>query len=82
LDHDGAEWGGSGKTIDWAKAKEFIEQCKLPVILAGGINAENIELAIHSTHPNGVDISSGVESSPGIKSPEKLKLLFNTVRPK
>ena len=79
LDHAGSEWGGSGKTIDWSKAKSFISKSSVPVILAGGLNAQNILEAVNEANPFGVDLSSGVETSPGIKSEEKLRDLFQTL---
>ena len=49
------------------------------MILAGGINAENVSVAISAVKPAFLDISSGVESSPGIKDKMKLEQLFNAV---
>jgi phosphoribosylanthranilate isomerase len=66
--------GGIGKLADWplaVRAKAFGS-----VILAGGLNSENIRNAIETVKPFAVDVSSGVESQPGIKSPEKLHKLF------
>ena len=59
------KYGGSGKTFDWQRIPE---SSGLPIILAGGLNAENVSTAIAAVHPYAVDVSSGVESSPGIKS--------------
>jgi phosphoribosylanthranilate isomerase len=70
--------GGTGKTFDWGiavKAKAFG-----PVILSGGITPANVAEAARRVRPFAIDISSGVESSPGIKDPEKIRHLFNVVR--
>ncbi|MBU2511844.1 phosphoribosylanthranilate isomerase [bacterium] len=72
------EYGGTGKTFDWRLLAEIKQ--KYEIILAGGLNPENIKQAIHSVQPYGVDISSGVEEKPGIKSIEKLKLLFERIK--
>ncbi len=71
------EKGGSGKTFRWdfVAGKTFNK----PVILAGGLNNENILSAIESVGPHAVDISSGVEDEPGIKNHDKLEELFETV---
>lgn len=70
--------GGTGKKINW----EFFKQINSnkPLILAGGLNPENIQEAINMTQPYAVDVSSGVESSPGVKSPEKIKIFCEQVK--
>ena len=78
LDHaERGEWGGTGKQVDWEKAGIYPKE---KLILAGGIHAGNIVLANHKVRPFAFDLSSGVESSPGIKSPEKLKELFEIAK--
>ena len=69
------ELGGTGKSFDSdiaIEAKHF----GMPIILAGGVNPDNIKNLVIKTVPYGVDISSGVESSKGIKDHNKLKELF------
>ncbi len=69
--------GGTGEQFRW---QWIPEQLSLPVILAGGLTAENIAQAIHHVRPYAVDVSSGVESAPGRKNVEKLKALVRAVR--
>jgi phosphoribosylanthranilate isomerase len=63
--------GGTGKTFNW----DLLKGAKVgrPLILSGGLNPANVEAAVKLLHPYGVDVSSGVESSPGKKDRRKLK---------
>jgi phosphoribosylanthranilate isomerase len=61
---------GSGQTADWKKAAAIAERADL--ILAGGLSVANVATAIATVAPWGVDVSSGVESSPGTKDPEMI----------
>jgi phosphoribosylanthranilate isomerase len=71
--------GGTGKTFDWSIARTAT--IKYPrVILAGGLNPQNIEEAVSTVLPYGVDINSGVEIKPGIKNPRKMRDAVQTVR--
>ncbi len=72
--------GGTGKSFDWDFLKENKDFVKNSFI-AGGINAENISILLEEYSPWGVDISSGVEMSPGKKDPVKLHQLFKKVEP-
>jgi phosphoribosylanthranilate isomerase len=64
------QFGGTGHRCDWAKAAAVASQHR--VILAGGLNPENVAEAVRQVHPYGVDVSSGVEEKPGQKDPEKV----------
>lgn len=68
--HVPGEHGGTGKTFDWTKMPEKNIGHR---ILAGGLDAENVAKAIRIACPDAVDVSSGVESQPGIKNHETLK---------
>jgi phosphoribosylanthranilate isomerase len=63
----GAEIGGTGRPYDWSIAAELKGHSQKPVIMAGGLTPKNVAEAIKSARPFGVDVSSGVESSVGIK---------------
>ena len=71
--------GGTGLTFDWKLAAGY-KQLGFPLILAGGLNADNIEAAVRVAQPDGVDLSSGVELGPGHKDPEKIGKLMNGIR--
>jgi phosphoribosylanthranilate isomerase len=60
--------GGTGRKHSWAKSREIVEQCGIPVILSGGLTPRNVAEAIKEVKPYGVDVASGVESSGGRKS--------------
>ena len=71
-------FGGIGEILPWSTGRRFIENHPaLKVILAGGLNAANVAEAIRAVKPWGVDASSGLESSPGIKE-RKFNLSENT----
>ena len=75
--HDPVKRGGTGRTIDWTQAASAARL--RPVILSGGLTSGNVGDALRTVRPYAVDVSSGVESSPGIKDPEKLRALFAAV---
>lgn len=69
--------GGTGQTFDW---KLLPKNYSKPIILAGGLNPENIAEAVRETSVYALDLSSGVESSPGIKSKAKIDALMREVK--
>jgi phosphoribosylanthranilate isomerase len=69
--------GGTGKTFDWGLAREAKRYG--PIILAGGLAPENVGQAIREVRPFAVDVASGVELTPGIKDPAKLRAFFAAV---
>ncbi len=71
--------GGTGVTFDWSIA-EKVQNTGLPVIIAGGLTPDNIEDAVISTRPWGVDVSSGVEATPGIKDHDQVRLFVTGAR--
>ncbi len=70
--------GGTGETFDWSLARQA--GALGPIILAGGLNPENIGQAIKVAQPAAVDVASGVEASPGKKDPEKIRAFFGAIR--
>jgi indole-3-glycerol phosphate synthase/phosphoribosylanthranilate isomerase len=66
------EGGGTGTTFDWSIAQK-VQDAGLPVLIAGGLTVDNVPDAVGSIRPYGVDVSSGVEQSPGKKDHEKVK---------
>jgi phosphoribosylanthranilate isomerase len=75
--HDPVRFGGTGKTVNWDSARAVAAARR--TILAGGLNAANIKLAIRSVRPYGVDVSSGVESAPGVKDPNRMRTFFEAL---
>jgi phosphoribosylanthranilate isomerase len=72
--HDPIKRGGTGRPIDWSQAAAVARTRR--IILSGGLNAENVSAAIDAVEPYAVDVSSGVESAPGIKDAVKMRALF------
>jgi phosphoribosylanthranilate isomerase len=70
--------GGTGRAANWEAAAQIA--ARRAVILAGGLTAANVADAIATVRPWGVDVSSGVESAPGLKSLEKLTAFCRAVR--
>lgn len=76
--HDPVRQGGTGRTIDWTRAAKVAAERS--VILAGGLTPENVGAAIRTVKPVGVDVSSGVEQSPGVKDSARLAAFVAAVR--
>ncbi|USR93225.1 phosphoribosylanthranilate isomerase [Phormidium yuhuli AB48] len=66
--------GGTGQTLDWQALRSF--EPAIPWFLAGGLTPDNITQALTQLHPQGIDLSSGVERSPGDKDLDKVHALF------
>jgi len=77
-----AQPGGTGKRFDWEKTRGMVEALGLtiPTVVAGGLTSANVAEALTVFHPWGVDVSSGVESKPGKKDPEKVRAFIAAVR--
>lgn len=73
------EGGGTGVTFDWGVA-ERLQNSGLPVLIAGGLTPHNVKDAVTSVRPWGIDVSSGVESYPGKKDTEAVKLFIKEAR--
>ena len=80
LDTVSQQLGGTGKTHNWATSARLVELSTVPVLLSGGLSPSNVCDAIRAVKPFGVDVASGVESSPGRKSKEKVELFMRNAR--
>lgn len=72
--------GGTGVTHDWSISADIAESSRVPVILAGGLNPDNVASAIERVRPAGVDANSGLEHEDGRKDFEKIKAFVNAAR--
>ncbi len=78
VDTPSKQYGGTGQTFDWS-VLPAIQDRSLPLILSGGLNADNVGEAIHSVEPYAVDVSSGVELVKGVKDKEKIDQFIQAV---
>lgn len=78
-DAPAAGFGGSGTVFDWARLPAPTQR-RMPLVLAGGLNETNVIDAIERVRPFAVDVSSGVESAPGIKAAERMQRFCTAVR--
>jgi len=66
--------GGTGKTHDWSVSRQIVMRySEIPIILAGGLNSENVRSAIEYVHPFGVDVNSGTKAPDGFKDTRKME---------
>ena len=66
--------GGTGKTHDWSVSRQIVMRYpEVPIILAGGLNSENVRSAIEQVRPFGVDVNSGTKAADGFKDPRKME---------
>jgi phosphoribosylanthranilate isomerase len=75
--HDPRRRGGTGRTIDWTVAAAIAARRR--AILAGGLTPDNVAEAVARVRPFGIDVSSGVEQSPGVKDHARIRALFEVV---
>jgi phosphoribosylanthranilate isomerase len=75
--HDPVRRGGTGQTIDWDAAAGIAARRK--VLLAGGLTPDNVANAVARVRPFGIDVSSGVERSPGTKDHGRIRALFDAL---
>lgn len=74
LDSGTAEMpGGTGIPVNWQAAAPVVAELELPVLLAGGLQAENLQMAYDTVRPWGLDVSSGVEAEPGVKDLDSVR---------
>jgi phosphoribosylanthranilate isomerase len=78
--HSKAAYGGTGSRLDWGLVSAIVAQSSAHVVLAGGLNAENVAMAIDKVKPYAVDVSSGVESAPGVKDHAMLRAFIAAAR--
>ena len=71
-------YGGTGESFDWQSNLQL--NTEIPVILSGGLNADNVLEGIEVVKPSAVDVNSGVEAAPGKKDEEKIKNLFTILK--
>lgn len=76
--HDPVRHGGTGRAIDWVRASAIA--AREPLVLAGGLTADNVADAVTRVRPYGIDVSSGVEDAPGLKSATRIAAFADALR--
>jgi phosphoribosylanthranilate isomerase len=76
--HSDESYGGTGKSFDWGALRDI--KLSKKVILSGGLTPENVSAAIEIVKPYGVDVSTGVEDSPGRKNHAKMRKFIEAVK--
>ena len=76
--HHPGKFGGTGQVAEWNLARGLAR--KAPILLAGGLNPENVAQAVRQVQPWGVDVASGIERSPGVKDDAKMRAFVDAVR--
>lgn len=72
--------GGTGLTHDWSISAEIVKAVDVPVILAGGLNPDNVREAIRVVNPYGVDVNTGTKGVNGFKDPEKIRAFIQNAK--
>jgi phosphoribosylanthranilate isomerase len=75
--HDPVQRGGTGQVVDWTMAAAVARERR--IVLAGGLSPDNVADAVAAVQPWGIDVSSGVERSPGIKDERRMAALFTAI---
>jgi phosphoribosylanthranilate isomerase len=75
--HDPVRRGGTGRTVDWTAAASIAARRR--IVLAGGLTPDNVVQAVDRVRPFGIDLTSGVEHSPGIKDHDRIRALFRAL---
>jgi phosphoribosylanthranilate isomerase len=75
--HDPVKRGGTGRVVDWSMAAAIARERH--IVLAGGLTPDNVAEAVAAVQPWGIDVSSGVEESPGIKDERRIAALFAAI---
>lgn len=70
--------GGTGESWDWGLAAE--RRARVPLILSGGLTADNVAAGIEAVRPHAVDVASGTEAEPGLKDPERLRAFMEAAQ--
>ena len=77
--HATSLWGGTGESFNWRVARDLTTD--VPIWLAGGLTPDNVALAVETMRPAAVDVSSGLESAPGVKDFDRVAAFFDALAP-